>query len=149
LDAVLDAGLLTALPTGLATGLAGAFVSALRAEAAGADFAPPDDFDFATVLSTVFATAFLDFATALAMADYNPKREEKMRALHHFGGVRASRETAFPWLEAKHPEHAEPGETNDDQVNRDDEIQEPRHDQDQDSRDQGDDRGNVRGGEGH
>ena len=34
-------------------------------------------------------------------------------------------------------------------VDRDDEVQEPRHDQNQDSRDQGDKRGNVRGGDGH
>jgi hypothetical protein len=87
--AVLLAGLLGVFVTALATGLAGAFVSAIRAEAAGAAFAPPDGFDFATVFSTVF----LDFATALAMADYNPKRGEKMRALHHFEGFRASCET--------------------------------------------------------
>jgi hypothetical protein len=61
--------------------LAATFFNALRAVAAGVAL---DGFDFATV--------FLDFATALAMADYNPKRGEKMRALHHFGGFRASRD---------------------------------------------------------
>ncbi|MGH6711371.1 MAG: hypothetical protein ACREEK_20655 [Bradyrhizobium sp.] len=70
--AVLLAGLLGAFATGLAIGLAGAFVRALRAEAAGAAFVAPDDFDFATVFATDFSTVFLDFATALAMADDNP-----------------------------------------------------------------------------
>ena len=41
------------------------------------------------------------------------------------------------------------GQTDEDQVNGDDEIQEPRHEQNKDSRDQGDDRGDVRSGEGH
>ena len=44
-----------------------------------------DGFDFAAI--------FLDFATALAMASNYPERGEKMRALHHFEGFRASRET--------------------------------------------------------
>ena len=71
-----------------AAGLAGLFFSALRA--AGAAFRTgADGFDFAAI----FIAVFLDFATALAMADYNPKRGEKMRALHHFEGFRASRET--------------------------------------------------------
>ncbi|WP_349631233.1 hypothetical protein [Bradyrhizobium sp. AUGA SZCCT0222] len=94
LSAVLATGLaigfVTALGAGFATAFAtGAFVSVLRAEAAGAALPGADDFDFATI----FTRFFLDFATALAMADDNPKREEKMRALHHFEGFRASRET--------------------------------------------------------
>jgi hypothetical protein len=48
-----------------------------------------DDFDFAAIFSGVF----LDFATALAMAYNNPKEGEKMRALHHFEGFGASRQT--------------------------------------------------------
>ncbi len=61
-------------------------VSALRA--AGAAFlAGADGFDFAAV--------FLDFATALAMAQDNPKEGWELRALHHFDGFRASRETRF------------------------------------------------------
>jgi hypothetical protein len=55
----------------------------------------------------------------------------------------------FPALEPKHLEYAEAGQTDYDQVNGDDEIQEPRHNQNQDSRNQGDDRGNVRSGDGH
>ncbi|WP_312017429.1 hypothetical protein [Bradyrhizobium sp. AUGA SZCCT0431] len=83
-------GFVTALGAGFATAFgAGAFVSVLRAEAAGAALPGADDFDFATI----FRRFFLDFATALAMADDNPKREEKMRALHHFEGFRASRES--------------------------------------------------------
>ncbi|WP_312014859.1 hypothetical protein [Bradyrhizobium sp. AUGA SZCCT0169] len=90
LAAALATGFVTALGAGFATAFgAGAFVSVLRAEAAGAALRGADDFDFATI----FTRFFLDFATALAMADDNPKREEKMRALHHFEGFRASRET--------------------------------------------------------
>jgi hypothetical protein len=78
-----------------------------------------------------------------------PKKMRRLRALHHFEGFRASREPCFPALEPKHLEHAEAGQTNYDQVDGDDEIQEPRHNQNQDSRNQGDDRGNVRSGDGH
>ncbi|WP_354067084.1 hypothetical protein [Bradyrhizobium sp. OAE829] len=86
----LATGFVTALGAGFATAFgAGAFASVLRAEAAGAALPGADDFDFATI----FTRFFLDFATALAMADDNPKREEKVRALHHFEGFRASRET--------------------------------------------------------
>jgi hypothetical protein len=60
----------------------------------------------------------------------------------------ASKQKLAP-LEPQHLEHAEAGQTDHDQVDGDDEIQEPRHNQNQDSRDQGDDRGNVRGGDGH
>jgi hypothetical protein len=87
----------TAFVTGLATGLAGAFVSALRAEAAGATFAPPDGFDFATVFSTVF----LDFATALAMADDNPKEERRCAPYTTLGGSAQAAKPVFPGLQAK------------------------------------------------
>jgi hypothetical protein len=86
------------------------------------------------------------------MADNHPKRGEKMRALHHFEGFRASRETPLSrgyGLEMKHPEYAEPDQANEDQVDRDDKVQEPRHDQDQDSRNKRDDGGNVRRANGH
>jgi ABC-type transport system involved in cytochrome bd biosynthesis fused ATPase/permease subunit len=80
------AGFTGAFAVVFAVGLAGAFFSALRA--AGAAFlAGADGFDFAAV--------FLDFATALAMAPDNPKEEWELRALHHFDGFRASRETPF------------------------------------------------------
>jgi threonine/homoserine/homoserine lactone efflux protein len=66
-----------ALPAGFATGLAAAFGAALGAlffrtlRACGAALrAGAEDFDFAAVFSAVF----LDFATALAMSDNNPKR---------------------------------------------------------------------------
>ena len=55
----------------------------------------------------------------------------------------------FPALQVKHPEHAEPDQADEDQVDRDDEIQQSRHDQDEDTRDQGDDGGNVGSGDGH
>src|SRR3954463_8570715 len=71
-------------------GLAESCFSALRV--AGAAFrAGADGFDFAAI----FIAVFLDFATALAMATDNPKEGWKLRALHHFGGFRASRETGF------------------------------------------------------
>jgi hypothetical protein len=77
------------------------------------------------------------------------KKVRRFRALHHFERFRASRESLLPALELQHPEHAEAGQTDNDQVDGDDEIQEPRHNQNQDSRNQGDDRGNVRSGDGH
>jgi hypothetical protein len=58
-----------------------------------------DGFDFAAI--------FLVFATALAMTANNPREGRKLRALHHFGGFRASREPRFRAL--KHdPEKWEP-----------------------------------------
>jgi hypothetical protein len=74
----------------LSTGLAGAFFNALRAEgAAAAALGLADGFDFAAD----FAAAFLDFATALAMDSNYPKKVRRLRALHHFEGFRASRES--------------------------------------------------------
>jgi hypothetical protein len=45
-----------------------------------------DGFDFAAI--------FLSFDAALAMTANNPREEWELRALHHFGPSRASRE--FP-----------------------------------------------------
>jgi hypothetical protein len=64
LTTALTAGFLAVFLSAFATGLAGLFCNALRAEAGGAAL---DGFDFAAI--------FLDFATALAMADNNPKKE--------------------------------------------------------------------------
>jgi hypothetical protein len=131
----------------LDTGFAGAFVSGLRAEAAGAALPRADGFDFAAV--------FLDFATALAMADDNPKRGRRCAPYTTLRGSAQAAKPLFPSsrsfqkLEAKHLEQAEARQTDDDQVNRDDEIQEPRRNQDQNSRKQGDDGGNVRRTNGH
>src|SRR3984957_13058051 len=71
----------------LAAGLAALFLSALRAEAAGAGFARAgrEGFDFTAV--------FLGLAAALAMAGNNPREGRKLRALQHFDGFRASRES--------------------------------------------------------
>jgi hypothetical protein len=83
------AGLPTAaFLTGLATGFAGAFFNAFRAAGAAAAFRA-EGFDFAAD----FVAAFLDFATALAMDSSYLKKVRRLRALHHFEGFRASRET--------------------------------------------------------
>jgi hypothetical protein len=65
--------------------LAAFFLSALRAEAGGAALgrAGEEAFDLTAI--------FLVFATALAMTANHPQDEGKLRALHHFGGFRASR----------------------------------------------------------
>jgi hypothetical protein len=70
--------------------LAGALFSVLRAAGAAAAFRA-EDFDFAAD----FTAAFLDFATALAMDSNYPKKVRRLRALHHFEGFRASRETVL------------------------------------------------------
>jgi hypothetical protein len=78
----------------LATGFATAFFSALRAEGAAATaLGRADDFDFAADFTAAFAAAFLDFATALAMDSNYPKKGRNIRALHHFEGFGASRES--------------------------------------------------------
>jgi hypothetical protein len=81
--------LLAGLAAGFGAGLAGLFLSALRAEAAGAGLAraAAEGFDFTAV--------FLVFVTALAMTANNPREEGKLRALHHFEGFRASRAVRF------------------------------------------------------
>src|SRR5256714_8190536 len=79
----------TALLAGLGAGLTVLFGSGLRAEAGGAVFARAgiEDFDFAAI--------FFVFATTLAMTTNNPREDGKLRALHHFGGFRASAELPF------------------------------------------------------
>src|SRR3954468_2816442 len=129
---------------GFADGLAGLFFSALRA--AGAAFRTgADDFDFAAI----FIAVFLDFATALAMAYRQSERGMGVARLHHFGGFRASRETRFPALQVQPFQHAESDQADADQIDRDDQVEQPRHDQDQDARDQGHDGLNVRSGDDH
>src|SRR5207244_6076659 len=70
----------------------------------------------------------------------NPKEGWKLRALHHFAGFRASRETRFPALQVQPFQQAEADQADADQINRDDQVKQPRHDQDQDACDQGHDR---------
>jgi hypothetical protein len=77
--------LATILAAGFGAGLAGAFVKALRA--GGAAFAAPERFDFTAI--------FFGLDAALAMIAGNPREKGKLRALHHFGRFRASRETPF------------------------------------------------------
>jgi cytosine/adenosine deaminase-related metal-dependent hydrolase len=128
---------------GLTTDLAWLFGSALRAEA----LAPPDPDAFD--LATIFSVVFLDFAAALAMTDNNPIEE---RRLAPYTILRGSAQAAKPRrsaLHVKHPEKAEAVQTDQDQIDRDDEIQEPRHDQDQDASEQSYNGGNMRSGDGH
>src|SRR3954453_23614949 len=76
------AGLATAFAGGFATGLVGLFFSAFRA--AGAAFrAGVEGFDFAAI----FIAAFLDFATALAMAYIQSERGMGVARLTPFWGV--------------------------------------------------------------
>jgi hypothetical protein len=49
----------------------------------------------------------------------------------------------------KHPEKAEPVQTDQDQIDRDDKVQKPRHDQDQDACEQGHYGRNMRSGNRH
>jgi hypothetical protein len=78
-----------------------------------------------------------------------PKKGERCAPYTILRGSAQAAKPGFPALEPEHPEHAETGQTNDDQVDGDDEIQEPRHNQNQNSRDQGNDRGNVRSSDSH
>src|SRR3954471_12633834 len=55
----------------------------------------------------------------------------------------------FPALEVKHPEYAKANQADEDQIDRHDEIEQSRHQQDQNSCNQGHDGGHVRGGDGH
>jgi hypothetical protein len=124
----------------------------LRAAACGAALrAGADGFDFAAVFSAVF----LDFATALAMSHNDPKRGKKLGALHHFDGFRASRETLVSQairdlrLYVKPAQQAQAHQADEDQVDRHNEIEQSRHDQDQNPRDQGNDGRHMRSGDGH
>ena len=77
---------------------------AAEAEATVAALARADGFDFATV----FSRFFLDFATALAMADNNPKRGRRCAPYTILTGSAQAAKPRFPALEMKHPEHAKP-----------------------------------------
>src|ERR1700694_2506516 len=79
--------LATILPADFGAGLAGLFFNALRA--GGVALARPgaERFDFVAI--------FFGLDAALAMTASNPREEGKLRALHHFGGFRASSRTRF------------------------------------------------------
>jgi hypothetical protein len=96
-----------------------------------------------------FAADFLDFATALAMADNNPKEGWELRALHHVWAVQRKPRNLCSALHAKHLEQAKTRQTDEDQIDRDHEIEEARHDQNQNARDQGHDGLNMGSGDGH
>ena len=78
-----------------------------------------------------------------------------MGALHHFDGLRASRETLVSHaarqlpLDVKPAQQAEADKADEDQVDRDNEIEQSRHDQDQNPRNQGNDCRHMRSGDGH
>ncbi|MFN5720968.1 MAG: hypothetical protein ACK463_41730, partial [Bradyrhizobium sp.] len=111
-----------ALLAGFAAGLAAAFGAAFRAlffsalRAGAALRAAAEGFDFAAVLSAVFAAGFLDFATALAMSDNNPEGGVEDARLTPFWGVpRKPRNPAFP-LQVQPAQQAHPHEPDEDQV---------------------------------
>src|SRR5215212_7799840 len=133
----------TTLPTGFGVGSAMLFFSALRAEAAGVAFDRTgiEDFDFAAV--------FFVFATALAMTANNPREEGKLRALHHFGGFRASREPRFKALEVKPFQQPETNQASANQIDRDHQVEQPRHDQNENASDQRHNGWNVGSRDGH
>ena len=72
-----------------------------------------------------------------------------MRALHHVWAIRRKLRNHPVLTHVKHPEHAHTDQTDANQVDRDHQIEQPRHDQDQDAGDQGNDGGNVRSSDGH
>jgi hypothetical protein len=55
----------------------------------------------------------------------------------------------FRWIEAKHLEQAKTRQADEDQIDRDHKVEEARHDQNQNARDQGHDRLNVGCRDGH
>ena len=78
-----------------------------------------------------------------------------MRALHHFEGFRASRETprwgaTRVWgLKMEPFQDAHADQSDEDQIDRDNVVEQPRHDQDQDACDQSDDGRQMRCGDVH
>jgi hypothetical protein len=126
--------------------LGGAFFKAFRAGAAGALRAGTDAFDFAAI--------FFDFATALAMA-YRIRKWEVARLTPFWRvprkprGTHFQRERVMPVLQMQPFQEAHADEADKDQVDRDNEIEKPRHDENEDARDQGHDGRNVRGCDDH
>src|ERR1700684_4190375 len=71
-----------------------------------------------------------------------------MGALHHFGRPGASRANGVS-LHMKPPQKPETDQAVEDEKDRDDEVEKPRHDQDQKAGDDGYDRRDMSDGEGH
>jgi hypothetical protein len=122
------------LPAGLLAGLGAAlatlFFSALRALAGGAALARADGFDFAAV--------FLSLDATLAMTDIYPREHEEVGGLTpRLAG--SAQGASRPGLHVEALEQAKARQTDEDQIDGDHEIEEPRHDQDKDACDQGHD----------
>jgi hypothetical protein len=158
---VLAAGFRAAVPR---DGLAGFFLAA--------DFLAEDAFDFDCAFAAdegfdFFDEDFLD--AALAMASKRRKRGDIARLTPRFAALaQAARpstagrrrvehrylargETFFPRnpLEVEHPQHAEAGQTHENQIDRHDEVQQARHQQNQNTGDQRDDRWKMGTGNRH
>jgi hypothetical protein len=121
---------------GFGTAWAGLFFNALRALAGGADFARAgaDGFDF--------AATFLDFDAALAMVYITRKRKWVGGLTPRFAGSTQAAEPASA-LHVKPLEQAEADQADANQIDRNHEIEEARHDQDQDASKKRHDRLNV------
>src|SRR3979490_654777 len=119
----------TTLLAGLGAASAGPFFSALRAPAGGAVFARVgmDGFDFAAI--------FLGLATALAMTANNPRWEGVARLTPLWAVPRKMRRLNSP-LHVKPFEQPEADQTVEDQIDRNHQIEKPRHDQNKQACDQ-------------
>jgi len=111
--------LLADLLIGLGAGLAALFLSGLRAEAAGAGFARTgvDDFDF--------RCDFLRLGDGFGHDLQTSARGEEVRALHHFGRLRARREASPKDLQGYRcgtSEQAQARHTDENQIDRDHQI---------------------------
>jgi hypothetical protein len=125
----LAAALLATVGAGLAGFLSGGlFLMALRAEAGAFARAGVDDFDFAAV--------FLDLATALAMTCKHPREERECAPYTTLEGSAQAVEPSGK-LDVEHPEQAKTGQSDENQIDRDHQIEEARHDQNEDACNQG------------
>src|SRR3990170_1275714 len=120
--AALLAALAVVLAVVLGAGLAGLFFSALRARAGGAALARAgaDGFDFAAV--------FLSLDAALAMTANNPLKGTGCAPYTTFGRPGASREDLLRASDLEHLEQTKARQTDEDQIDRDHQVQEARHD---------------------
>src|SRR5260370_2442664 len=136
------AGLLaTTLLEGFGAGLAGPFARALRAGGAAFTRAGMDGFDFAAI--------FFVFATALAMTCKQSARGGEVARLTPLWAVPRKVRRPGSTLHGEPLEHAQTDQADANQIDRDHEIEQPRHDQNEDTGDQGHYGRNVRSGDGH
>jgi hypothetical protein len=134
----------TTLPAGFAAALAGLFFSPVRAEAGGAAFARTGVDGF------YFAAIFLGLAEALAMADRQSEGGRGIARLTPFwAGLRKPQGSGFWALHVEPSKETEADQAVDDQEYRDNQVEKPRHDQDQHTRDDRDDRRDMSDSKGH